>query len=89
MQYSNTENNFKFSKDNKVREIEVGDQVRVKETGEIGLVRHIMYYKTFDFFRGKKTYMIGEIARSYKINEIQLFDKQIEREEKINQILND
>jgi hypothetical protein len=33
-----------------IREIIVGDQVRVKETGEIGLVRHIMYYKTFDFF---------------------------------------
>jgi hypothetical protein len=60
--------------------IEVGDQVRVKETGEIGLVRHIMY------FRRKKTYMVGEIARSYKINEIELFDKQIEREEKLNQL---
>ena len=33
-----------------IREIEVGDQVRVKETGEISLVRHIMYYKTFDLF---------------------------------------
>ena len=69
-----------------IREIEVGDQVRVKETGEIGLVRHIMYYKTFDFFRGKKTYMVGEIAKSYQINEIELFDKQVEREEKLNQL---
>ena len=72
-----------------IREIEVGDQIRVKETGEIGLVRHIMFYKTFDFFRGKKTYMVGDPAKSYKINEIELFDKQIKREEKINQILND
>ena len=72
-----------------IREIIVGDQVRVKETGEIGLVRHIMYYKTFDFFKGKKTYIVGEIAKSYHVNEIELFDKQVEREEKINQILND
>lgn len=67
--------------------IKVGNQVRVKETGEIGLVRHIMYYKPVDFFTGKKTYMVGEIAKSYKINEIELFDKQVEREEKINKIL--
>ena len=72
-----------------IREIEIGDQVRVKETGEIGLVRHIMFYKPFQFFVGKKTYMVGDPAKSYKINEIELFDKQIEREEKINQILND
>jgi hypothetical protein len=64
-----------------IREIEVGNQVRVKKTGEIGLVRHIMY------FRGKKTYMVGEIAKSYQINEIELFDKQVEREEKLNQLL--
>jgi hypothetical protein len=38
------------------------------------------------FFRGKKTYMVGEIARSYNINEIELFDKQVEREEKLNQL---
>ena len=72
-----------------IREIEIGDQVRVKETGEIGLVRHIMFYKPFHFFVGKKTYMVGDPAKSYKINEIELFDKQIEREEKLNQILND
>jgi len=72
-----------------IREIEIGDQVRVKETGEIGLVRHIMYYKTFDFFKGKKTYLVGDIAKSYHFNEIEIFDKQVEREEKINQILND
>jgi hypothetical protein len=69
-----------------IREIEVGDQVRVKETGEIGLVRHIMFYKPFHFFIGKKTYMVGDPAKSYEINEIELFDKQIEREEKINRI---
>jgi hypothetical protein len=66
--------------------IEVGNQVRVKKTGEIGLVRHIMYYKHFDFFIGKKTYMVGEIAKSYQINEIELFDKQVEREEKLNKL---
>jgi hypothetical protein len=66
--------------------IEVGNQVRVKKTGEIGLVRHIMFYKPFDFFIGKKTYMVGEIAKSYQINEIELFDKQVEREEKLNQL---
>jgi hypothetical protein len=67
--------------------IEVGNQVRVKETGEISLVRDIMYYKTFDFFRGKKTYIIGEPAKFYNINEIELFDKQVEREEKLNKLL--
>lgn len=66
--------------------IEVGNQVRVKKTGEIGLVRHIMYYKTLDFFIGKKTYMVGETAKSYQINEIELFDKQVEREEKLNKL---
>ena len=60
--------------------IEVGNQVRVKKTGEISLVRHIM------FFRGKKTYIIGEPAKFYNINEIELFDKQVEREEKLNQL---
>ena len=63
--------------------IEVGNQVRVKKTGEIGLVRHIMY------FRRKKTYMVGEIAKSYQGNEIELFDKQVEREEKLNKLLNE
>lgn len=46
-------------------------------------------YKTLDFFIGKKTYMVGEIAKSYQINEIEIFDKQVEREEKLNQLLNE
>ena len=37
-----------------IREIEVGDQVRVKETGEIGLVRHIMYLNQLTFLQEKK-----------------------------------
>ena len=58
--------------------IEVGDQVRVKKTGETGLVRHIM------FFRGKKTFW--QSHQPYQINEIELFDKQVEREEKLNKL---
>ena len=33
--------------------------------------------------------MIGEPASSYYISQIELFDKKIEREEKLNKILND
>lgn len=53
-----------------IREIEVGDQVRVKETGEIGLVRHIMFYKPFHFFRGKKLIWLvrlQEVIKSMKL----------------------
>ena len=71
------------------KEIEVGDLVRIKETGKIGIVRHIMFYKNYHFLIGKKTYMIGDPASSYYISEIELFDKQIEREEKLKKLLND
>ena len=72
-----------------IREIEIGDQVRVKETGEIGLVKHIMFINLYNSIVNRKSYIIGEPAKFYKINQIELFDKQIEREEKINKILND
>ncbi len=69
------------------KELKEGDKVRVKETGEIGFIRHVMYYKSHHFFTGKKTYMVGEIASSYSRNEIELFDKAIERDRKIDDIL--
>jgi hypothetical protein len=63
------------------KELKEGDRVRVKETGEIGFIRHVMYLQL------KKTYMVGEIASSYSRSEIELFDKSIERDRKIDTIL--
>lgn len=69
--------------------INIGDQVRIIETSEVCKVKHIMFMKLYDAIIGNKTYILGEPAKFYKKNEIELFDNQIQREEKLNKILND